>query len=106
MRVRSTVSLINPTDVLTKHKPRQQTARHFAFLMGYPELALQLWRQSVQYKTHKYKRIVPVSRQLLTRDFASAQRHPPLSCWTMLVPQTQPFTEPLLLAHEVQQPQL
>ena len=77
MRVRSTVSLINPTDVLTKHKPRQQTARHFAFLMGYPELALQLWRQSVQYKTHKYKKIVPVSRQLLTRDFASAQRHPP-----------------------------
>ena len=29
--------------------------------MGYPEPALQLWRQSVQYKTHKYKRIVPVS---------------------------------------------
>ena len=26
------------------------------------ELALQLWRQSVQYKTHKYKKIIPVSQ--------------------------------------------
>ena len=32
--------------------------------------------------------------------------YPPLSCWTVLVPQTQPFTEPLLLAHEVQRKQL
>ena len=61
MNARQVDGELNPTDVLTKHKPKQQTARHFAFLMGYPELALQLWRQSVQYKTHKYKKIVPVS---------------------------------------------
>ena len=32
-----------------------------AFLRGYPELALQLWRSSNRYKTHKFKKIVPVS---------------------------------------------
>ena len=36
MNARQLDGELNPTDPLTKHKPKQQTARHFAFLMGYP----------------------------------------------------------------------
>ena len=52
---------LNPTDVFTKHLPREDYRRHMAFLMGRPDLALVWWRQSSKYKTHKYKKIVPVS---------------------------------------------
>ena len=52
---------LNPVDPLTKYRPREDWKRHMAFLRGYPELALQLWRSSNRYKTHKFKKIVPVS---------------------------------------------
>ena len=52
---------LNPTDVLTKYKPRPDHERHHAFMMGFPERALQLWRQSTKYKAYKHKKIVAVS---------------------------------------------
>ena len=51
---------LNPTDPLTKYKPKADYKRHMAFLMGYPELALQLWRSSTRYQSYKHKKIVPV----------------------------------------------
>ena len=52
---------LNPTDALTKYLPKPAWQRHLAFLMGYPEVALQLWRQDKKYESHRYKKIVPVS---------------------------------------------
>ena len=52
---------LNPTDVLTKYKPRPDHERHHAFMMGFPERALEMWRQSTKYKTYKHKKIVAVS---------------------------------------------
>ena len=52
---------LNPVDPFTKFRPKQDFKRHMAFLMGNPELALVLWRSSTRYKTHRYKKIVPVS---------------------------------------------
>ena len=50
---------LNPPDALTKYKSKPDFKRHLAFINGYPELALQLWRQCAKYKTYKYKKIVP-----------------------------------------------
>ena len=52
---------LNPPDALTKYKSKHDFQRHMAFIMGYPELALQLWRQCSKYKDYKYKKIVPVA---------------------------------------------
>ena len=51
----------NPADVLTKYKSRADFALHQAFLMGYPEKALRIWRASAKYRNYKPKKIVPVS---------------------------------------------
>ena len=52
---------LNPVDPFTKYKPKADYKRHMAFLMGYPELAYQLWMASTKAKNYKYKKIVPVS---------------------------------------------
>ena len=61
---------LNPPDVLTKCKPKHDFKRHMAFIMGYPELALQLWRQCAKYKEYKHKKIVPVTeiRNILNEE--------------------------------------
>ena len=35
--------------------------RHMAFIMGFPELALQMWNKSTKKQSYKHKKIVPVS---------------------------------------------
>ena len=52
---------LNPVDAFTKHKDRHTFLRHMAFLMGFPELALQLWRESTKKQNYKLKKIVPVA---------------------------------------------
>ena len=52
---------LNPPDALTKYKTKPDFKRHMAFMMGYPELALQLWKAAQVTKKHNPKKIVPVS---------------------------------------------
>ena len=52
---------LNPPDALTKHKSSSDYKRHMAVMMGFPQLALQIWRTSPKYLKHRAKKIVPVS---------------------------------------------
>ena len=51
----------NITDPLSKYTDAATRVRHFLFMMGYPEKALKIWRESKAFKTYKPKKLAPDS---------------------------------------------
>ena len=61
---------LNPTDCLATWRDSTTRKRHYAFLMGKPELARKLWRESQRFKSYKPKKIVPAVKVPDAPDFS------------------------------------
>ena len=54
---------LNPPDAFTKHLDSSTRQRYYLFMSGYPQKALELWRESKAFKTYTPATIVPIPKE-------------------------------------------
>jgi hypothetical protein len=73
---------LNPADCLATWRDPATRLRHYTYIMGDPEKAKRLWRESAAFKSWKQKKIVPVPTEPVEIDTSSVKTKVDLAMMT------------------------